>query len=467
MANKFYAVRKGKTPGVYTSWDECKAQVDGFSGAEYKSFKLKTEAEAYIGNKAEKSVMNNSAQTANTIDVEAYVDGSYNSETNEFSYGMVILQNGEELKFAEKYEDKELATMHNVAGEIKGAEAAMKYAVDKGLTNITIYHDYEGIAKWCLGEWKTNKDGTKAYKEYYESIKDEISILFVKVTGHSNNKYNDIADELAKQALGIRPEKHVIEIPKEKERSDMGTPSKSLYIVRDISQLEKLLEDTAKSIWADASGKGLKDVGQQKRFTFEVNGVQSFLDIYQRGDGQTTLRPVGVNSENAVKLKEKVELRGYKSTSEQKSYSMFVDEEWIEKTIRYLAGLCNGNIEKHEEDGHDRYVFISDIGDKLTLNIYSNHKMMVQGKPLYLYNEFLSFVSYSPKVEMNDIIKVTNEFFETNTDINNARNKMSEIMPCAYGGSVDPTIWKLFSPSIALSDTNKELDIIPALRFQL
>ena len=36
---KYYGVKKGLVPGVYTSWDECKAQVDGFSGAEYKSFK--------------------------------------------------------------------------------------------------------------------------------------------------------------------------------------------------------------------------------------------------------------------------------------------------------------------------------------------------------------------------------------------------------------------------------------------
>ena len=36
---KYYAVKKGKTLGIYKSWDECKAQVDGFSGAEYKSFK--------------------------------------------------------------------------------------------------------------------------------------------------------------------------------------------------------------------------------------------------------------------------------------------------------------------------------------------------------------------------------------------------------------------------------------------
>lgn len=41
---KFYAVKKGRIPGVYRSWDEAKKQVDGFSGAEYKSFSQFTDA---------------------------------------------------------------------------------------------------------------------------------------------------------------------------------------------------------------------------------------------------------------------------------------------------------------------------------------------------------------------------------------------------------------------------------------
>ena len=60
--------------------------------------------------------------------------------------------------------DKELALMHNVAGEIKGSEAAMQYAVDHNIPEITIYHDYEGIAKWCTGAWKATKPGTIAYQ---------------------------------------------------------------------------------------------------------------------------------------------------------------------------------------------------------------------------------------------------------------------------------------------------------------
>ena len=38
MAKKYYAVAKGKTPGIYLTWEDCKAQVDHFPGALYKGF---------------------------------------------------------------------------------------------------------------------------------------------------------------------------------------------------------------------------------------------------------------------------------------------------------------------------------------------------------------------------------------------------------------------------------------------
>ena len=41
---KFYVIWSGKKNGIFDSWDECKANIHGVEGAQYKSFK--TEAEA-------------------------------------------------------------------------------------------------------------------------------------------------------------------------------------------------------------------------------------------------------------------------------------------------------------------------------------------------------------------------------------------------------------------------------------
>ncbi len=207
VAKKFYAIRKGKQTGIFNSWDECKALVSGISGAEYKSFLTAKEAMDYINGASGKVILADLEKTSNSLNKEgtdfitAYVDGSYNNDTKEFSYGMVILYKGEELYFSQKVEDDSLVSMRNVAGEIKGAEAAMNYALKEGCPAIKIYYDYEGIEKWCTGAWSANKEGTKAYKAFYDSIRDKLLVEFVKVKGHSNDKYNDIADELAKKAI--------------------------------------------------------------------------------------------------------------------------------------------------------------------------------------------------------------------------------------------------------------------------
>ncbi len=48
---KFYVVWKGKHPGIFESWADCKAQIEGYKSAEYKSFSTFAEAKkAYNGN---------------------------------------------------------------------------------------------------------------------------------------------------------------------------------------------------------------------------------------------------------------------------------------------------------------------------------------------------------------------------------------------------------------------------------
>lgn len=203
---KYYAVKKGKTPGIYLTWNDCKAQTDGYSGAIYKSFPTREEAENFVRGTSAASDGNGAGNGEETVQSDedtavAYVDGSYNAATGEYSCGVVFLYEGEEETMAQKGEDEELAQMRNVAGEILGSQLAMELAVKRGIRKIKIYHDYQGIASWCLGEWKTNKEGTKAYKKYYDSVQDKLQVTFVKVKGHSGDHYNDMADELAKSVI--------------------------------------------------------------------------------------------------------------------------------------------------------------------------------------------------------------------------------------------------------------------------
>ena len=134
--------------------------------------------------------------------LSAYEDGSFDKETARFAYGCIMLDGDNTVAMMSAADDDpELASMHNVAGEIKGAEAAIQFCLDHGVKELTIFHDYEGIAKWPLGLWKANKLGTQAYRDFYREAVKSMKITFVKVKGHSGNKYNDMADKLAGSAL--------------------------------------------------------------------------------------------------------------------------------------------------------------------------------------------------------------------------------------------------------------------------
>lgn len=195
---KFYAVRKGKKTGIYNTWNECKEVVNGFSGAEYKSFTTLGEAKEYI--ECKNVVVCKNPESS----VEAYVDGSYEHCLRAYGSGVVILKNNMvEKTYSIKGQDESLVSMRNVAGEIEAAKIAMAYCISNKIENLTLYFDYEGIEKWCIGAWKASKEGTIEYKKFYDSIKDKLNVTFVKVKAHSGDKYNEEADKLAKAAIGI------------------------------------------------------------------------------------------------------------------------------------------------------------------------------------------------------------------------------------------------------------------------
>lgn len=203
MAKKVYAVRKGRTTGIFMSWDDCKAQVDGFAGAEYKSFTDPAEAMAYLG------LTGGSAESSSEVfpeGVRAYVDGSYDAAGGRYSCGVVICVTDESGKtetteFNSAFDDEEAAKQRNVAGEIMGSRLAIEYCLKNGIKKVEIYHDYEGIGAWADRRWKANNPLTQGYRDYVAAARQSMEISFVKVKAHAGNKYNEIADGLAKKAL--------------------------------------------------------------------------------------------------------------------------------------------------------------------------------------------------------------------------------------------------------------------------
>lgn len=207
MAGKYYAVRVGRTPGIYYNWNDCKAMVDGFPGAVYKSFKTMAEADSFMQGTASKARQSSKNTDENKLpEVYAFVDGSFHGVKKIYGYGGYLVHHGKKEMLKGSGNEPEMASMRNVAGEVLGSMAAMKKALELGEKELTIYYDYMGIEMWATGAWKRNKAGTIAYYDYVQSIKDRLKITFVKVKGHSGVEGNEEADMLAKQAVGLLPE---------------------------------------------------------------------------------------------------------------------------------------------------------------------------------------------------------------------------------------------------------------------
>lgn len=254
MAKKYYAVVRGREgSGIYRDWPTTEKNVKGISGVKFKSFADEASAVDFILEKgiageairrfqvdgdqaeapvrkpagkpagspagssarrrvegAEKAfvmpVRQGEAHTAAGMSpsgtMTAYVDGSFRQGYSVYGYGVVILAGGEILETFSGYGSRpEYVTMRNVAGEVLGAVKAMEYAMAKGAAELILYFDYQGIESWARGTWKRNNDLTRGYHEYVRQTERRMKLTFRKVKGHSGDRFNDLADELAKAAV--------------------------------------------------------------------------------------------------------------------------------------------------------------------------------------------------------------------------------------------------------------------------
>jgi ribonuclease HI len=185
--SKIYAVRKGRICGLFQTWKECQDSINGFSGAEFKSFKSIEDAKHFLGEEMKEK----------KEEREIYTDGSCSNQVG--GYGCFDTLTKQELYGKVPYNP----CTNNIA-ELYAILVALKTFA---MLDICIVSDSryainclsEWHKKWINNGWKTqtgNVENRQLIEECLNEMKNR-NVIFKHVYGHCGNPNNEQVDKLA------------------------------------------------------------------------------------------------------------------------------------------------------------------------------------------------------------------------------------------------------------------------------
>lgn len=227
MAKKFYVVWRGMKTGVFQDWPTTLALVDGFPGAQYKSFPTFAEADAAFRSGA--PARSNTRRTGTTPRVERtdhadavaafdtviFCDGACEPNPGKAGSGMAVYRNAALSSLW--YGDYNPAGTNNTA-ELNALLFALVLAREEIGADRTVQvrsdstYGLNAVTKWAAG-WKRRgwrkADGEiknlaiiQPLYELYREIEDDVKLEHV--SAHVGIEGNELADRMAMHAVEKR-----------------------------------------------------------------------------------------------------------------------------------------------------------------------------------------------------------------------------------------------------------------------
>jgi ribonuclease HI len=254
LAKKYYVVWKGRETGIFTNWAQCKAQVDGFSGAKYKAFPSLEGAESAFGretnsksvkpkitkriskpkavplsNRETNSMSVKPKTTKKTskskaiplsqkdiidmpFDIKIFTDGACVPNPGEAGTGLAVYQNND---LTELWYGLYQSSGTNNTAELHGLNQGLLLAKEKSTIGLSVAifcdskYSINCITKWATS-WKKkgwtksggeikNLDIIKPAYALYQEFSSEIAIHHVN--GHVGIEGNELADRMSVLAI--------------------------------------------------------------------------------------------------------------------------------------------------------------------------------------------------------------------------------------------------------------------------
>jgi len=207
---KYYAVARGRKPGIYRNWPDAQAQVSGFNGALYRGFPTLAEAEEWLKNPGRPARRDAVTKSGKSNDmklagegVTIYTDGGSINNPGPGGFGIVQIYGDQRREMSGGFR---LTTNNRM--ELYAVIFALRHLEHRDVP-VTIFTDssyvVNGINKgwaesWRKRGWIKSDKKPAVNPDLWSELLDLISpldITFVWVRGHSGNPLNERCDELA------------------------------------------------------------------------------------------------------------------------------------------------------------------------------------------------------------------------------------------------------------------------------
>lgn len=258
---KLYAVHKGRKPGIYTTWEECKKQVDGFNGPIYKKFDNRTSAELFLKNGFNQKSLDKFSKKQNIIKkvdeknekildellkdqenrVFIYTDGScirFKNGITKAGYGIYIPEKN--IRVSEPLLNQKQT---NNRAELTSILECVKYLKKDDLKKELIIITDSAYSMYIFDKTGENYEKNNFMKDGQEvlnkdlvikalKIKRTFNVKLVKIRAHTSkddihSKNNEIVDKLAKS--GAHKHKSAFEFDEELEDKNLNTSIYTKY----------------------------------------------------------------------------------------------------------------------------------------------------------------------------------------------------------------------------------------------
>lgn len=173
--SKYYTVWEGVNPGVYDSWVDCQLQIKGYTGAKYKSFATREEAEEALNHNFWKYASTKKEHTLDVtksdrlhpsiIDDAIAVDASCLGNPGKMEYRGVYVLNKQELFRVGPFNDGT-----NNIGEFLAIVHALAWMKQRNMQQ-PLYTDSVNAMSWITNKkCKTKLERTGRNDEIFDLI---------------------------------------------------------------------------------------------------------------------------------------------------------------------------------------------------------------------------------------------------------------------------------------------------------